>query len=278
MFYAEDIYQKNIKYNSEFFFNEKLPMIGCETDWYTAYAGAGVKEYTVYCQLLQGIMVVFAEELVDIIPLGRMKKAITYKEGIKSFVVLQLPFGYSMREEDISAIRTAIGRDTSYKKMSAELDNASRTGERLDIWVNNGGQDVFRTWAEKVISILRDCIEPKHIDSTVLSITTHISLRNGKVRVSELTELFDYTERTIRRKFMAELGEDPKLYCRVKRVETTVNRIRSYPYDDISSYMEECGFVDQSHYQNEFKQIMGTTPGKFIKRVRELQSDTSMGT
>ena len=183
-----------------------------------------------------------------------------------------------MREEDISAIRTAIGRDTSYKKMSAELDNASRTGERLDIWVNNGGQDVFRTWAEKVISILRDCIEPKHIDSTVLSITTHISLRNGKGRVSELTELFDYTERTIRRKFMAELGEDPKLYCRVKRVETTVNRIRSYPYDDISSYMEECGFVDQSHYQNEFKQIMGTTPGKFIKRVRELQSDTSMGT
>lgn len=278
MFYAEDIYQKNIKYNSELFFNEKLPMIGYETDWYTAYAGAGVKEYTVYCQLLQGIMVVFAEKLVDIIPLGRMKKAITYKEGIKSFVVLQLPFGYTMREEDIMTIRAAIGRDTSCKKMSAGVGRETLTGERLGVSVNNGGQDVFRTWAEKVISILRDCIEPKRIDSTVLSITTHISLRNGKVRVSELTELFDYTERTIRRKFMAELGEDPKLYCRVKRVETTVKRIRSYPYDDISSYMEECGFADQSHYQNEFKQIMGTTPGRFIKRVRELQSDTSMGT
>lgn len=278
MFYAEDIYQKNIKYNSELFFNEKLPIIGCETDWYTAYAGAGVKEYTVYCQLLQGIMVVFAENVVDIILLGRMKKAITYKEGIKSFVVLQLPFGYTMREEDIMTIRAAIGRDTSCKKMSAGVGSAARTGERLGVSVNNGGQDVFRTWAEKVISILRDCIEPKRIDSTVLSITTHISLRNGKVRVSELTELFDYTERTIRRKFMAELGEDPKLYCRVKRVETTVKRIRSYPYDDISSYMEECGFADQSHYQNEFKQIMGTTPGMFIKRVRELQSDTSMGT
>lgn len=278
MFYAEDIYQKNIKYNSELFFNEKLPIIGCETDWYTAYAGAGVKEYTVYCQLLQGIMVVFAENVVDIIPLGRMKKAITYKEGIKSFVVLQLPFGYTMREEDILAIKAAIGRDTSCKKMSAGVGRETLTGEQLDISVNNGGQDVFRTWAEKVISILRDCIEPKRIDSTVLSITTHISLRNGKVRVSELTELFDYTERTIRRKFMAELGEDPKLYCRVKRVETTVKRIRSYPYDDISSYMEECGFADQSHYQNEFKQIMGTTPGRFIKRVRELQSDTSMGT
>lgn len=278
MFYAEDIYQKNIKYNSELFFNEKLPIIGCETDWYTAYAGAGVKEYTVYCQLLQGIMVVFAENVVDIIPLGRMKNAITYKEGIKSFVVLQLPFGYTMREEDILAIKAAIGRDTSCKKMSAGVGRETLTGEQLDISVNNGGQDVFRTWAEKVISILRDCIEPKRIDSTVLSITTHISLRNGKVRVSELTELFDYTERTIRRKFMAELGEDPKLYCRVKRVETTVKRIRSYPYDDISSYMEECGFVDQSHYQNEFKQIMGTTPGRFIKRVRELQSDTSMGT
>lgn len=278
MFYAEDIYQKNIKYNSELFFNEKLPIIGCETDWYTAYAGAGVKEYTVYCQLLQGIMVVFAENVVDIIPLGRMKKAITYKEGIKSFVVLQLPFGYTMREEDIMTIRAAIGRDTSCKKMSAGVGRETLTGEQLDISVNNGGQDVFRTWAEKVISILRDCIEPKRIDSTVLSITTHISLRNGKVRVSELTELFDYTERTIRRKFMAELGEDPKLYCRVKRVETTVKRIRSYPYDDISSYMEECGFADQSHYQNEFKQIMGTTPGRFIKRVRELQSDTSMGT
>ncbi len=278
MFYAEDIYQKNIKYNSELFFNEKLPMIGCETDWYTAYAGAGVKEYTVYCQLLQGIMVVFAEGLVDIIPLGRMKKAITYKEGIKSFVVLQLPFGYTMREEDILAIKAAIGRDASYKKMSAGVGRETLTGEQLDISVNNVGQNIFRTWADNVISILRDCIEPKHIDSTVLSITTHISLRNGKVRVSELTELFDYTERTIRRKFMAELGEDPKLYCRVKRVETTVNRIRSYPYDDISSYMEECGFADQSHYQNEFKQIMGTTPGKFIKRVRELQSDTLMGT
>lgn len=278
MFYAEDIYQKNIKYNSELFFNEKLPMIGYETDWYTAYAGAGVKEYTVYCQLLQGIMVVFAEELVDIIPLGRMKKAITYKEGIKSFVVLQLPFGYTMREEDILAIKAAIGRDASYKKMSAGVGRETLTGEQLDISVNNVGQNIFRTWADNVISILRDCIEPKHIDSTVLSITTHISLRNGKVRVSELTELFDYTERTIRRKFMAELGEDPKLYCRVKRVETTVNRIRSYPYDDISSYMEECGFADQSHYQNEFKQIMGTTPGKFIKRVRELQSDTLMGT
>ncbi len=278
MFYAEDIYQKNIKYNSELFFNEKLPMIGCETDWYTAYAGAGVKEYTVYCQLLQGIMVVFAEGLVDIIPLGRMKKAITYKEGIKSFVVLQLPFGYTMREEDILAIKAAIGRDASYKRMSAGVGRETLTGEQLDISVNNVGQNIFRTWADNVISILRDCIEPKHIDSTVLSITTHISLRNGKVRVSELTELFDYTERTIRRKFMAELGEDPKLYCRVKRVETTVNRIRSYPYDDISSYMEECGFADQSHYQNEFKQIMGTTPGKFIKRVRELQSDTLMGT
>ena len=271
MFYAEDIYQKNIKYNSELFFNEKLPMIGCETDWYTAYAGAGVKGYTVYCQLLQGIMVVFAENVVDIIPLGRMKKAIIYKEGIKSFAVLQLPFGYTMRDEDIAAIREAIGRDTSCKKMFAGDGRAPRTGEQLDMFVNNGGQDIFREWADNVISILRDCIEPKRIDSTVLSITTHISLRNGKVRVSELTELFDYTERTIRRKFVAELGEDPKLYCRVKRVETTVNRIRSYPYDDISSYMEECGFVDQSHYQNEFKQIMGTTPGKFIKRVRELQ-------
>ena len=235
MFYAEDIYQKNIKYNSELFFNEKLPMIGCETDWYTAYAGAGVKEYTVYCQLLQGIMVVFAEGLVDIIPLGRMKKAITYKEGIKSFVVLQLPFGYTMREEDILAIKAAIGRDASYKRMSAGVGRETLTGEQLDISVNNVGQNIFRTWADNVISILRDCIEPKHIDSTVLSITTHISLRNGKVRVSELTELFDYTERTIRRKFMAELGEDPKLYCRVKRVETTVNRIRSYPYDDICS-------------------------------------------
>lgn len=248
MFYAEDIYQKDMKYNSELFFNEKLPIIGCETDWYTAYAGVGTGEYTVYCQLLQGIVVVFADDIVDIIPLGRMKKALTYKEGKKSFVVLQLPFGYTMREEDIKAIREAAGGLTAYN-----------------------GQKDFRDWADNVISILRDCIEPKHIDSTVLSITTHISLRNGKVRVSDLEGLFDYAERTIRRKFMAELGADPKLYCRVKRVETTVNRIRSYPYDNISSYMEECGFVDQSHFQNEFKQIMGTTPGRFIRKVRKLQ-------
>lgn len=247
MFYAEDIYQKDIKYNSEDFFNEKIPLIGSETDWYTAYAGMSRRECTVYCQLLQGVMAVFTGKEVDIIALGRMKKAITYKEGLKYFVVLQLPFGYTMGEADIMAIRNA------------------------DIALNEDGQQSFRDWAEKVISILRDCIEPKHIDSTVLSITTHISLRNGKVRVSDLETLFDYTERTIRRKFISELGEDPKLYCRVKRVETTVNRIRSYPYDSISSYMEECGFVDQSHYQNEFKQIMGTTPGRFIKKVRELQ-------
>lgn len=90
---------------------------------------------------------------------------------------------------------------------------------------------------------------------------------NGRIKVGELAELFDYSVRHFNRIFTDNMDISPKLYMRILRCSVAISRMTNDPNREINEYMENLGYFDQSHFQREFKWFTGITPKNFLKKT-----------
>ncbi|MDC5818692.1 AraC family transcriptional regulator [Vibrio europaeus] len=84
----------------------------------------------------------------------------------------------------------------------------------------------------------------------------------------KIGEQFPYNQRQVERHFRQWLGMSPKYFQRLRRVHSSLSKLRANPYVSLADFAFEHGFSDQAHMTREFKAFVLTTPGELSRRLK----------
>lgn len=87
--------------------------------------------------------------------------------------------------------------------------------------------------------------------------------RRGQVRVDDLAFDTGMSARQLRRLFLEQVGLSPKHFCRVIRFRNGAAQLAESNRGDWVQVALDCGYYDQAHFINEFRDLSGFTPGEF---------------
>ncbi len=87
----------------------------------------------------------------------------------------------------------------------------------------------------------------------------------GEGRVEQVAKRLGVTARHLRRAFTESVGIGPKDFARTVRLQRAVRRARISK--DWASIAADAGYYDQAHLIADFRQLVGLTPGAFLKRT-----------
>ena len=86
----------------------------------------------------------------------------------------------------------------------------------------------------------------------------------GPVRLSQLSRDAGMTERTLERRCAAAVGMTPRSYRRLARFLKSCARLRRGDGQSLAEVAQECGYFDQAHFTNDFREFAGLTPRQFL--------------
>lgn len=90
-------------------------------------------------------------------------------------------------------------------------------------------------------------------------------LEGGETRVERVAAQIGVTARHLRRAFVENVGVGPKEFARAVRLQRAVRLAASSK--DWARIAPEAGYYDQAHLIAEFRDLVGLTPGAFVKRA-----------
>jgi AraC-like DNA-binding protein len=102
----------------------------------------------------------------------------------------------------------------------------------------------------------------------VQRVSTAIVARCGQVRVDELAFDAGMSARQLRRLFLEQIGLTPKHLSRVIRFRESVSRLGKTQRGDLTHVALDCGYYDQAHFINEFRELSGYRPTEFAALPR----------
>jgi AraC-like DNA-binding protein len=95
-------------------------------------------------------------------------------------------------------------------------------------------------------------------------------LEADEVRVETVAERLGVTSRHLRRAFTESIGIGPKEFARSVRLQRAV-RMTSTTSDWVR-IAADAGYYDQAHLIADFRELVGLTPGAFVKRADDSAS------
>jgi AraC-like DNA-binding protein len=101
-------------------------------------------------------------------------------------------------------------------------------------------------------------------NAAVEALTATPQVRPGSSTAGEL----GVSERTLQRALRETIGLGPNDVARRIRLQEVVRRL-SAPDADAAAIAVGLGYVDQAHLINEFRTVAGTTPGRYMRRLRQ---------
>ncbi len=99
-----------------------------------------------------------------------------------------------------------------------------------------------------------------------------ILFEKGTLDLAELADTLFVSPRTLRRKFQAILGKNPKTLARIARFEVVRNSLWANPNSELSDLALVAGYADQAHMQREFRQFAHQTPRQFSQEMRNTRA------
>lgn len=93
-----------------------------------------------------------------------------------------------------------------------------------------------------------------------------VAEQGGRIRLDDLARFAGLSQRHLRRVFLEQTGVSPKLFCRVVRFRSLVNRLAQEEDANWADLALDYGYYDQSHLVNEFRELSGLTPTSYVAR------------
>lgn len=100
----------------------------------------------------------------------------------------------------------------------------------------------------------------KRIASTIQA----INQQKGCIRISDLANNACLSNKQFQRIFSSHIGVTPKEFLRTIRFQYALFVLQQNPTISFSQLAYECGYYDQPHFINEFKQFSGYTPKEYL--------------
>jgi AraC-like DNA-binding protein len=80
-------------------------------------------------------------------------------------------------------------------------------------------------------------------------------------------------QQRFRKVFADQVGLTPKIFCRILRFQRALALAKQVEKVDWARLASTCGYCDQSHLINDFRQFSGFTPTEYLHRLRKHQHD-----
>ncbi|WP_437515433.1 helix-turn-helix domain-containing protein [Sorangium sp. So ce1099] len=143
-----------------------------------------------------------------------------------------------------------------------------------DIWGRSGGDLCLDLLAARSLPEVLDRL------SSAIALRTHQTfepasarlarravrlLEGGEVRVESVAERLGVTARHLRRAFTESVGIGPKEFARTVRLQRAVRMAATSK--DWVRIAADAGYYDQAHLIGDFRELVGLTPGAFLKRA-----------
>lgn len=143
-----------------------------------------------------------------------------------------------------------------------------------DLWGRAGGELFFELLEARTLPDVLDRL------SHAIALRTHHGfepasarlarravrlLEGGETRVERVAEQLGVTARHLRRAFTESVGIGPKDFARTVRLRRVVRLAATSK--DWARIALEAGYYDQAHLIADFRELVGLTPGAFVKRA-----------
>jgi AraC-like DNA-binding protein len=96
-------------------------------------------------------------------------------------------------------------------------------------------------------------------------VTAAADALSAGVSVGEAAAALGMLPRTLRRRFVADVGLTPKRFARVQRLQRVVRDLGGPSRVDWARLAAEHGYADQPHLVEEFRQLAGVTPTEYLR-------------
>lgn len=121
---------------------------------------------------------------------------------------------------------------------------------------------------------LSACLRPVTLLSEIQWAWRRMATAHGATRIGPLADEIGWSRRHFTQRFTEQVGVPPKQATRLLRFERSAAVLRSGRCRSLAELAVECGFYDQAHLTNEWRQFAGCTPGTWIREeLPFLQSD-----
>ncbi len=115
---------------------------------------------------------------------------------------------------------------------------------------------------------LNPCVE--FALSEIIRQPEQISLRN-------LSQKIGYSQKHFILMFKKQVGITPKNYLRIMRFQKAINDIGTQSDVDWNLISLDCGFYDQAHFINDFKEFSGFTPEVYLRQKNDVLNYVPIG-
>lgn len=102
-------------------------------------------------------------------------------------------------------------------------------------------------------------------DRAVLAVASGLERSRGRARLAGLREPLGISERTLERRFAAQVGGSPAELRAAIRVREAAARLSRDPTTGLARLAVQCGYHDQAHLTREFRRLAGTTPAAYAR-------------
>jgi len=109
--------------------------------------------------------------------------------------------------------------------------------------------------------------EPADVISSVAS---RILQAEGQVRIRDLAFQSGLSIRQMERKFLSQVGVQPKTYARIARFGSALRMKAKVPTESWANVAAELGYHDQMHMVHDFQELSGDSPSKIFAGVEMI--------
>ena len=85
----------------------------------------------------------------------------------------------------------------------------------------------------------------------------------GTDRIKDICRNVSVSRKHLNGLFEAHIGLTPKVYARMFRFRRVIDLVQGTPRPDWTQIAMSCGYYDQSHFNREFREFSGMSPGEF---------------
>jgi AraC-like DNA-binding protein len=105
----------------------------------------------------------------------------------------------------------------------------------------------------------------------ITHVAEHLFRRYGAVHIPDLADAAGLGLRQFERRFVQDLGISPKVYARVARFQSAVDKKIAQPDTPWVSVAHSFGYHDQMHMIHDFEKLGGDAPAKFLMQLGNMR-------
>ena len=141
------------------------------------------------------------------------------------------------------------------------LDDVLDRGTLIEQLAEAGGWEARFALLDAELSRRLDATPPPH--PAVHAAYARLAATRGAVPVGVLAEEIGWSRRHLAARFRDEVGVSPKALARLLRFEHALELLGSRGLAEVAY---DCGYYDQAHFNRDFREFAGATPGELLAR------------